>query len=98
MPPVRVPDTIVDFLHEATTQHGSRNALLIKPAFRYIRWSYDQLWEDSGRVATLIQRRGLVKGDQATPVGPQLPSLGPRLLRLPQGGCRTHPPGPSQRS
>ena len=73
MPPVRVPDTIVDFLHEATTQHGSRNALLIKPAFRYIRWSYDQLWEDSGRVATLIQRRGLVKGDQVLLWGPNSP-------------------------
>ena len=73
MPPTRVPDTIVDFLHEATTQHGSRDALLIKPAFRYIRWSYDQLWEDSGRVATLIQRRGLVKGDQAILWGPNSP-------------------------
>ena len=73
MPPARVPDTIVDFLHEATTQHGSRDALLIKPAFRYIRWSYDQLWEDSGRVATLIQRRGLVKGDQAILWGPNSP-------------------------
>ena len=73
MPAARVPDTIVDFLHEATTQHGSRDALLIKPAFRYIRWSYDQLWEDSGRVATLIQRRGLVKGDQAILWGPNSP-------------------------
>ena len=73
MPPTLVPDTIVDFLRETATRQGSRDALLIKPAFRYIRWTYDQLWEDSGRVATLIQRRGLVKGDQVILWGPNSP-------------------------
>ena len=73
MPSTPVPDTIVDFLQEAVTRHGSRDALLIKPAFRYLRWSYDKLWEDSGRVATLLQRRGLKKGDQAILWGPNSP-------------------------
>ena len=73
MSPTPVPDTIVDFLQEAVTRHGSRDALLIKPAFRYLRWSYDKLWEDSGRVATLLQRRGLRKGDQAILWGPNSP-------------------------
>ena len=73
MPPKPVPDTIVDFLREAAERHGPRDALLIKPAFRYIRWTYDQLWEDSGRVATLLQRRGLSKGDQTILWGPNSP-------------------------
>ena len=73
MPPTSVPDTIVDFLREAAERHGPRDALLIKPAFRYIRWTYDKLWEDSGRVATLLQRRGLSKGDQAILWGPNSP-------------------------
>ena len=69
----RVPDTIVGFLREAAIRHESRDALLIKPAFRYIRWSYRRLWEDSGRLATLIQRNGLGKGDQAILWGPNSP-------------------------
>ena len=73
MPTTSVPDTIVDFLREAAERHGPRDALLIKPAFRYIRWTYDKLWEDSGRVATLLQRRGLSKGDQAILWGPNSP-------------------------
>ena len=72
-PHTSVPDTIVDFLREAAVRHGPRDALLIKPAFRYIRWTYDRLWEDSGRVATLLQRRGLNKGDQAILWGPNSP-------------------------
>ncbi len=72
-PHTPVPDTIVDFLREASVRHGPRDALLIKPAFRYIRWTYDRLWEDSGRVATLLQRRGLSKGDQVILWGPNSP-------------------------
>ena len=72
-PHTSVPDTIVEFLREAAARHGPRDALLIKPAFRYIRWTYDRLWEDSGRVATLLQRRGLSKGDQVILWGPNSP-------------------------
>ena len=72
-PHTSVPDTIVEFLREAATRHGPRDALLIKPAFRYIRWTYARLWEDSGRVATLLQRRGFNKGDQAILWGPNSP-------------------------
>ena len=68
-----MPDTIVEFLREAAVRHGPRDALLIKPAFRYIRWTYDRLWEDSGRVATLLQRRGLSKGDQVILWAPNSP-------------------------
>ena len=61
--------TLVDFLRMAVESHGPRDALLIKPVFRYLRWSYSRLWEDSGKVASLLQSRGLTKGDQGTPLG-----------------------------
>ena len=73
MPATPVPDTVVGLLREAAARHGRRDALLIKPAFRYVRWTYERLWEDSGRVATLLQRRGLNKGDQAILWGPNSP-------------------------
>ena len=68
-----VGDTVIDFLRGAVERHGSRDALLFKPAFRYQRWSYSRLWNESGQVATLLQRRGLKKGDQAVLWGPNCP-------------------------
>ena len=68
-----VGETLAHFLRDAVETHGPRDALLFKPAFRYQRWSYSRLWEDSGRVATLLQRRGLGKGDQAVLWGPNSP-------------------------
>ena len=65
--------TIVDFLRGAVEQYGSRDALLFKPAFRYLRWTYSRLWDESGQVATLLQRRGLTKGDQVILWGPNSP-------------------------
>ena len=68
-----IPDNLVDFLREVVSQHGPRDALLIKPVFRYLRWNYNRLWEDAGRFAALLQRRGLKKGDQAIIWGPNSP-------------------------
>ena len=65
--------TIVDFLRGAVEKYGSRDALLFKPAFRYLRWTYSRLWDESGQVATLLQRRGLTKGDQVILWGPNAP-------------------------
>ena len=66
-------NTVVNFLRETVEKHGPRDALLFKPAFRYQRWSYSRLWDESGRVATLLQRRGLTKGDQAILWAPNSP-------------------------
>ncbi len=65
--------TLVEFLRKSVDTHGPRDALLFKPGFRYQRWSYDRLWRESGQVATLLQRRGLAKGDQAVLWGPNSP-------------------------
>ena len=68
-----VGGTVGDFLRGAVERHGPRDALLFKPAFRYLRWTYSQLWDESGRVAALLQRRGLTKGDQVILWGPNSP-------------------------
>ena len=65
--------TLVDFLRTTVRTHGPRDALLFKPGFRYQRWSYDRLWQESGQVATLLQDRGLQKGDQVILWGPNSP-------------------------
>ena len=66
-------ETVVDFLWGTVEKYASRDALLFKPAFRYLRWTYSRLWDESGQVATLLQRRGLTKGDQVILWGPNSP-------------------------
>ena len=58
-------ETLNQFLEDRAGRFGPRTALLFKPGFRYQRWSYAQLWEGAGRVASLLQQRGLSKGDRA---------------------------------
>ena len=66
-------ETLVQFLREGADKFGPRTALLFKPSFRYQRWTYAQLWEDSGRVASLLQQLGLEKGDRVLLWGPNCP-------------------------
>ncbi len=68
-----VGTTLVEFLRNSVRYHGPRDALLFKPGFRYQRWSYDRLWRESGQVASLLQSRGLEKGDQVVLWGPNSP-------------------------
>ena len=68
-----VGSTLVEFLRNSVKAHGPRDALLFKPGFRYLRWSYDRLWSESGQVTTLLQGRGLAKGDQVILWGPNSP-------------------------
>ena len=66
-------ETLVQFLEGMSERYGSRPALLFRPGFRYQRWSYTELWEGAGQVATLLQRRGPAKGDRALLWGPNCP-------------------------
>ena len=45
-------NTLVELLETSVGAFSSNPALLIKPSFRYRVWTYDDLWEGSGRVAT----------------------------------------------
>ncbi len=66
-------ETLVQLLREAADRFEARPALLFRPGIRYQTWSYRQLWEESGRVASLLQQRGLNKGDRALLWGPNCP-------------------------
>ena len=68
-----VGGTTVEFLRRAVEKYAVRDALLFKPAFRYLRWTYSRLWDESGQVTTLLQRHGLKKGDQVILWGPNSP-------------------------
>lgn len=68
-----MPQTLTDMLRESSTKYSSRPALLFKPGFRYLVTNYQELWEASGRVATLLQNRGIKKGDRVIIWGPNCP-------------------------
>ena len=57
-------ETLADFLKAKADLFGDRPALYFKPGFRYLSWSYRELWEGAGRVASLLQSRGIGKGDR----------------------------------
>ncbi len=66
-------DTLVELLEVSAKSFGPRPALLIKPSFRYRVWTYADLWEDLGRVASYLQERGVQKGDRVLLWGPNMP-------------------------
>ncbi len=68
--------TIDRFLEDAARRFEARPALSFKPGFRYLHWSYRDVWEGAGRVASLLQRHGVVKGDRVIIWG-----------RTPRTGC-----------
>ena len=67
------PDEVVGFLQQVSQSYGSKTALLIKPGICYQRWTYSQIWEDTGRVASLLRSRGVKKGDRVLLRGPNCP-------------------------
>ena len=67
-------ETLADFLRAKADQFGDRPALYFKPGFRYLSWSYRDLWEGAGRVASLLQSRGIGKGDRVLLWGPTVRS------------------------
>ena len=66
-------DTLVDLLEQSAKRHGPNPALLIKPTFRYLVWTYSDLWQESGRVASYLQEMGVQKGDRVLLWGPNMP-------------------------
>ena len=65
--------TINQFLEDAARRFDERPALLIKLGFRFRTWSYRALHDDVQRVATLLQSRGIGKGDRVVLWGPNAP-------------------------
>ena len=67
------PQTLTQFLLETAHRFGDRPALSFKSGLRYRQWSYAQLWEEAGKVASLLQQRGINKGDRVLLWGPNCP-------------------------
>jgi long-chain acyl-CoA synthetase len=66
-------DTLVDLLSDAAQEFGEATALAITTSSRQERWSYRQLWDFSGRLASLLRERGLSKGDRTIIWSPNRP-------------------------
>ena len=94
--PEATGETLVEFLEDSARKFGPREALLFKPGFRYLRWTYADLWEQAGQVAALLQRKGLTKGDRALLWGPNCPPVGAGLLWLSSSRRHRGASGPAQ--
>ncbi|HEU0022304.1 MAG TPA: AMP-binding protein [Dehalococcoidia bacterium] len=66
-------NTLVELLESASREFADETALAITPGVRQQRWSYRQVWDFSGRLAHLLQTRGLKKGDRAVIWAPNRP-------------------------
>ena len=88
--------TVIDFLRRAVDRYGSRDALLFKPAFRYIRWSYSRLWRESGQVGDPAPVPWSGQRRPSHHLGPELATLGADFLRLSQGRHHRGTPRPPQ--
>ena len=66
-------ETLVDLLKESAAKYGPNPALLVKPSFKYLVWSYLQLWDAAGQAASWFQDQGIEKGDRVILWGPNMP-------------------------
>ena len=82
---------LVAFLHETSERYGSKIALLVKLGIRYRTWTYEDMWAESGRVASLLQAKGVKPSDRVAIWGPNSPQWGIRVLRQ---HARWRDPGP----
>jgi fatty-acyl-CoA synthase len=56
--------TLGGWLREVTAAHGQKEAAVLWLGDQAVRWSYDQLWEESMRVARALVACGLGKGER----------------------------------
>ena len=66
-------ETLIDFLKHISEKYGPATALSISMGVRQRKWSYSRLWDLSARASAIIEKKGLVKGDQAIIWGPNCP-------------------------
>ena len=61
------------FLDEVADTYKNKPALMFKPGFKYVSWTYKRLAEDSRKAAVLLRQQGLEQGDVAVIWGPNSP-------------------------
>jgi long-chain acyl-CoA synthetase len=66
-------ETLGGLLRDMVRRYGDRPALVTKPRYRTEAWSYARLWTESGRVARVLQDRGVRQGDRVLLWAPNSP-------------------------
>ena len=64
---------LVDFLDQSAEKYRTKPALMFKPGFKYISWTYDELVRDSKKAAAYLAQEGLEKGDRVVIWAPNSP-------------------------
>ena len=64
---------LVEFSKEISEKYNDSPAILFKPGFKYVSWSYKELSDDSIKAAGYFQSMGLAKGDRVLIWGPNSP-------------------------
>ncbi len=57
-------ETVIDLLRETVARNETRPALLIRPAFRTLRWRYRELGDQVQRIAGCLREAGIAPGDR----------------------------------
>lgn len=68
-----MPKDLIELSDEISKKYGNSPALLFKPGFKYVSWSYKTLSQDSEKAAGYFQSLGLEKGDRVLIWGPNSP-------------------------
>ena len=68
-----MPKDIIELSDDISEKYGDSPAVLFKPGFKYVSWSYKKLSEDSKKAAGYFQSLGLEKGDRVLIWGPNSP-------------------------
>jgi long-chain acyl-CoA synthetase len=66
-------ETLIELVADAAARYGDRVALMMKPGIRMQAWRYDELLPAAARVAGMLLRRGVGKGDTVVLWGPNSP-------------------------
>jgi long-chain acyl-CoA synthetase len=70
---VQQMQTLDTLLEDLAERYGSRSALLYKPRYRTESWTYRQLFEQAGQMASWLRGQGVEKGDRVVIWAPNNP-------------------------
>ena len=75
-------ETLSDILDASAAKFAGRDALIIKPGFRTLTWTYRDLADIVPRVARLFAESGIGAGDRVIMLGVNRPEYGIAMLAL----------------
>ena len=75
-------ETLSDILDASAAKFAGKDALIIKPGFRTLTWTYRDLADIVPRVARLFAESGISSGDRVIVLGVNRPEYGIAMLAL----------------